>query len=264
MLQTQGIAPYWAIPIAAVVAAVMGISAYFDHRANKKSFKEAENFKAGYAFKDPREEEKYRRWIQKDRRQRPAGSMLSDIISRYRSARIAAYLFGVLGLGFIELILFQEKSEGKGEPAVMYLVLGGMILLLYLAVSGIVGIKARRLYGRLSERPDFMNIERSYTEGFVVGLPRSCINIGSEYITLILPRAVIPLKRSEIVRVCRADVLTAYYTNSIYSGSKDSYFIKLYTDSAEYRVQLKKFTMIYAYDILKASGLPSDDTIDMR
>ena len=72
MLQTQGIAPYWAIPIAAVVAAVMGISAYFDHRANKKSFKEAENFKAGYAFKDPREEEKYRRWIQKDRRQPPA------------------------------------------------------------------------------------------------------------------------------------------------------------------------------------------------
>ena len=264
MLSSQGIAPYWAIPVAAAVGIVMAVAAYFDNRANKRSFKEAEQFSAGYAFKNPAEEQKYRRWAEKDHRERPAASMLSDLIARYRSPRIAAYLLGVLGLGLIEIILFKEKAEGKGEPFVIYLVLGGMLLLLYFAVSDIAGIKARRLYGRLEQRPDFMSIERSYNDGIVIGQPRSCINLGSEYITLIIPSAVIPIKRSELVRVCRADVLTAYYTNSIYTGSNDSYFIKFYTGSAEYRVQFKKFLMIYAYDILKAAGLPADDTIDMR
>ena len=170
----------------------------------------------------------------------------------------------MLCLGLLEIVLFKERAEGQEDAAwLVYLVLGAMIVLLYFALSGIFGIKARRLFAILSDRSDFQSIQRSYTESAVIGHPVSYISIGSEYITLVTSKGVAPVRCSEISRVCRAIVLTAYYTNSAYTGSKESYFIKLYT-TAEYRIQLTKPEMIQAYDLLKRAGLPADDTIDIR
>ena len=264
MLSTRGIAPYWAIPIAAAVGLILGISSLFEKRSNKRSFAEAERFRAGFAFKSEKEERKYYDWCAKHPPARPSEDMKSDLISRYRAPRIIAELLGVLCLGLLEIVLFKERAEGQEDAAwLVYLVLGAMIVLLYFALSGIFGIKARRLYGMLSDRPDFQSIRRSYTESAVIGHPVSYISIGSEYITLVTSKGVAPVRCSEICRVCRAIVLTAYYTNSAYTGSKESYFIKLYT-TAEYRIQLTKPEMIQAYDLLKRAGLPADDTIDIR
>ena len=253
MLSTQGIAPYWAAPIAGVVALVFVITGIWEHRENRKSFAEAENFKAGYAFKNQNEEQKYYAWAEKHPPTPPSTNMLADLIGRYRAPRLVAELLGVLALGAIEVILFKERAEGREEPGVIYIVLGGMILLLYFALSNIFGFRARRYYCRLSDRPDFLNVERSYTDGIIIGHHISYISIGSEYITLVTTKGVIPVRRGDIVRVCRANVLTAYYTNSVYSGKKESYFIKLYT-SGEVRVQLNKFEMIQAYELLKQRG----------
>ena len=263
ILASQGISALWIIPFAAVVGIVLFVSVLWERRDNKKSFVEAEKFKAGYAFKDQREEQKYYAWAERHPPARSEESVLSDLILRYRAPRLITELLGVLALGLIEIILFKERAEGRDEPGVIYIVMGLMILLLYFALSNIFGFKARRFHSRLTERPDYLSIERSYTDGMLIGRAPSYINIGSEYIILITPKAVIPVKRSEITRVARANVLTAYYTNSIYSGSKESYFIKVHTN-AVYSVQLNKFQMIQAYDLLKRAGLPADDTIDMR
>ena len=263
LTQSRGLPWYVTVIICAGLGIVLFGSILLEKRDNRKSLGEAEKFRAGYAFKDPGEEQKYSVWCEKHPPSYPEQDMLRDLIGRYRAPRLIAELLGVLALGLTEIILFREKAEGRGEPAVIYIVLGLMILLLYFAASNIFGIRARRFYGRISGRPDFLRIRRSYSEGTVIGHHISYINIGSEYITLVTRKAVIPVNRSEIGRVCRANVLTAYYTNSAYTGSKESYFIKLYA-GAEYRVQLRKFEMIQAYELLKRAGLPADDTIEMR
>ena len=264
LTQARGLPWFVTVILCAVVGIVLFGSMLLEKRDNKKSFAEAERFRAGFAFKSEKEERKYYDWCAKHPPARPSEDMKSDLISRYRAPRIIAELLGVLCLGLLEVFLFKEKAEGHSEAAwLVYLVLGLMILLLYFALSGIFGIKARRLYGMLSDRPDFQSIRRSYTEGAVIGHPVSYISIGSEYITLVTSKGVAPVRCSEICRVCRAIVLTAYYTNSAYTGSKESYFIKLYT-TAEYRIQLTKPEMIQAYDLLKRAGLPADDTIDIR
>ena len=257
---------YIVLPVFGIVGIALLISIYFEHCDNKKSFEEAKKFSAGYAFKSPREEQRYAAWTAKHQPVPAGRDMLADMISRFRTPRIASYLLGVLALGLIEIILFKEKSEGRGEPGVIYIVLGVMLLLLYLAVADIAGVKARRFYNRLTDRQDFASVERSYTEGVIVGVPRNYINIGPDYIIAVTPKGAAPLRRSDVVKISRADVLTAYYTNSIYSGSKDSYFIKIYTSVAPnlYSVQMNKFNMLMAYEVLKASGLPADDTIEMR
>ncbi|MBQ7187045.1 MAG: hypothetical protein IJR91_05370 [Ruminococcus sp.] len=264
LTQARGLPWFVTVILCAVVGIVLFGSMLLEKRDNKKSFAEAERFRAGFAFKSEKEERKYYDWCAKHPPARPSEDMKSDLISRYRAPRIIAELLGVLCLGLLEVFLFKEKAEGHSEAAwLVYLVLGLMILLLYFALSGIFGIKARRLYGMLSDRPDFQSIRRSYTEGAVIGHPVSYICLGSEYITLVTAKGVLPVRCSEICRVCRAIVLTAYYTNSAYTGSKESYFIKLYT-TAEYRIQLTKPEMIQAYDLLKRAGLPADDTIDIR
>ena len=262
LTQARGLPWFVAVILCAIVGIVLFGSMLLERRDNRKSFDEAARFRSGDAFKSRKEEQKYRVWSEKHPPVRPEQDMLRDLIVRYRAPRVIAELLGVLALGLAEIILFREKAEGRGEPFVIYIVLGLMILLLYFAVSNIFGIRARRFFGRVSDRPDFLNIQRSYSEGAVIGHHISYINIGSEYITLVTPKAVIPVKRSGISRVCRAIVLTAYYTNSAYTGSKESYFIKLCTD-AEYRIRLKKFEMIQAYELLKRAGLPADDTIEM-
>ena len=231
LTQSRGLPWYVTVIICAGLGIVLFGSILLEKRDNRKSLGEAEKFRAGYAFKDPGEEQKYSVWCEKHPPSYPEQDMLRDLIGRYRAPRLIAELLGVLALGLTEIILFREKAEGRGEPAVIYIVLGLMIL--------------------------------SYSEGTVIGHHISYINIGSEYITLVTRKAVIPVNRSEIGRVCRANVLTAYYTNSAYTGSKESYFIKLYA-GAEYRVQLRKFEMIQAYELLKRAGLPADDTIEMR
>ena len=263
MSQVSDVPLYITLPVFAVVGAVLIIATIIEYRDNKKSFDEAARFRAGYAFKNQREENKYYAWAEKHPPQHPSQNMLRDLINRYRAPRLVAELLGVLALGLVEIVLFKERAEGRGEEGVIYIVLGLMILLLYFALSNIFGFKARRFYNRLTDMPEFLNIERSYQEGLMVGSSPSFLNIGSEYIILLTPKAVIPVKRSEIQRVCRATVLTAYYTNSIYSGTKETHFIKVYS-SVQQRVQLKKFSMILAYELLKSTGLPADDTIDMR
>ncbi|MBR4555432.1 MAG: hypothetical protein IKO27_07550 [Ruminococcus sp.] len=267
MLSTQDVPPYWAILIAAAVALIMFLMDWWERRDDKKSFEEARKFEAGYAFKDQREEQKYYAWAESHPPRQPSKNMLSDLIARYRTPGCAAEFLGVVALGLIEIILFKEKAEGKGEPAVIYIVMGGMIILLYLGLSNLFGFKARRLYGKLEELPNFEHIRRSYADGLMVGRPMNrigYISIGSEYITLIASKGIAPIDRSLITRVCRANMLTAYYTNDVYTGRKESYFIKVYAASGQYRVQLTKFQMVQAYELLKRAGLPCDDTIEMR
>ncbi len=267
MLQTRGIP----LPVTILICVIAGVILFgamlYEKKDNKSSFKVAEQLKAGNAFRTERELLKYQKWAAAHSCETPEKSMLSDLIARYRRPRIIAELLGVLALGVIEIVLFKEKSEGRGEPAVIFIVLGAMILLLYFAVSGIVGIKARRLYGRLTDLPDFPEIERSYMQGQIIGSYGGFIDLGSRYLTLITSKDIIPIPLENIVRLCRADVLTAYYTNSVYVGNEDSYFIRAYVSGMPlgvYSVQMKKFPMAAAFELLRASGLPCDDTIEMR
>ena len=99
-----------------------------------------------------------------------------------------------------------------------------------------------------------------------MGAPRNYINIGERYVFAIVPKGVFPIEREHIIEVRRADVLTAYYTNSVYTGRKDTYLIKIFTDygGQHLSVQMSKFDMLMAYEVLKASGIPADDTIEMK
>ena len=272
---SEGISWYICLPIGLIMGVVISAYSFWEFYSDKKSFDDAKRLKSGQMFKSDASEERYRRRAAKHEPAAPKGSMLSDMIARYRSPAIAYELLGTLALGLIVIILIGEEKEGKSEPFVKYIVIGGMVLLLYLAVSGIIGLKARRFYLKLSDRPDFGRIERSYMGSRIIGSSGNVMVMGDEFITLLVPNMVIPMKRSEIETVRRAAVLGgANYNGTALGTESEQYFINFYLPEstalsssampAVYKIKLSKFDMQRAYDLLKENGLPAEETIDLH
>lgn len=267
----QGIEWYICVPIALIMLVVIFFISYWQHRDNVKSFKTADELRAGQLFRTAAGERRYQRFAEKHQPGSPKKDMKSDLIARYRSPAIALELLGALLLGLILIVLFAEEREGNGEPGVKYIVIGGIIILLYLAASGLFGLKARRFYLKLSDRPDYERLERSYMGSKIVGACGNAVSIGDEFITLITPGEIIPIKRADIILARRADVVGGTYFNGKAVGSdSEMYFINFYrnpdspTAPQISKVHLSKLNVQLAFEALKESGIPTEESIDMR
>ena len=268
----KGISWKICVPVSAVFFVGCIIINIIQEHGNQKSFKTAASLENGVAFKNERQQTKYSKWKERDHTERPKDTMLADIIARYRSRSIVWEFVGAAALGMILIIAYAEI-----ENAVRYILVGGIILLIYFGCSDICGIRARRLYNAVSERPDFEAIERSYAESTLIGIPKNYISVSSKYIILLTPKMVIPIYRENIAFIRRAYVIgNPSYNGAASSGISDAekYFIRVYLNTAAdhnafspppyWCVMLGKFKTELAFEALENSGYPTDHSIDAR
>ena len=171
LLKMEGTPVQIIIAAIGAFAVIMTIITIIQQREDKKSFTDAQRLKDGRIFTSEKESLRYEKWLERRKPQFPGKNMRSDLIARFRRPRIAAELFGAFALVPVLLILFKERSEGKEEPGVIYIVIGGMILLVCLAAAEIFGVKARRFYLCFTDRPDFRLIEQDYMRSEIIGQP---------------------------------------------------------------------------------------------
>ena len=261
------------VPVAAVFFVLCVIISIAQEHSNKKSFKTAADLENGIAFKNENQHKHYEKWKeQKPHFEKPKGSMLGDIIIRYRSWSIAWEIIGGLILLFILWIVYNEL-----EIYVRYILLGGAIILFYLAFSDIFGIRARRLYNRLTSLPDFADIEKSYMENVLIGSPKNWISVGREYLILVTPKIIIPIHHNRAAVIRRAYIVgETNYNGALTSAASGSekHFIRVYMTSSVdareyalpvyYSVLLDKYLAELAFEMLADLGYPADPSIDAR
>ena len=264
LLKMEGTPVQIIIAAIGAFAVIMTIITIIQQREDKKSFTDAQRLKDGRIFTSEKESLRYEKWLERRKPQFPGKNMRSDLIARFRRPRIAAELFGAFALVPVLLILFKERSEGKEEPGVIYIVIGGMILLVCLAAAEIFGVKARRFYLCFTDRPDFRLIEQDYMRSEIIGQPAEWLSLGGRYLILMTPKYAVAVPRSEVSRVCRAQLLKDQCSGAALTDG-DVFFIRVYTASgAAYFIHMSKFNTQYAFDLLERSGLPADSTIEIR
>lgn len=267
---SQGMEWYVAVTISGIAFIIWLIIVLATAYQDKNSFSEAEKLDSGIAFKSDRERARYERWARKERIERPKGDPLSDIVGRYRSRVIFFELLGALLLLPILTGFYSELETG-----VKFILLGLILLLVYLACSEIFGIKARRLYARLAEWQDHEEVERSYTESSIIGIPKNLIAFSDKYIILLTPKQIIPIPRECIARISRADVIGGTsYNGSAVSAESELFFIRVYLSQPliasplptanMYCVRLGKFECQLAFELAAKYGYPTSKAIEMR
>lgn len=266
----EGISWKICVPVSAAFFVICIVISIVQEYGNKKSFKTAAALEKGEAFKSEHQQKRYEKWKQKkNSADTPKGTPLHDIILRYRSWSIVWEILGALALLLMLLIVYSELETG-----VRYILLGGAIILLYLAASDTFGIRARRLYSRITALPDFADIERSYSESTLTGFPKNWIAFSREYIILLTPKAIIPIPRDKAVMIRRAFIVGGTnYNGAVYSSATDSekYYIRVYMNDAGdpfrpayYTVMLGRFGTELAFEMLGDLGYPTDQSIDAR
>ena len=275
LAMSQGIKWYIYVPVGGIMFVVVTIITLWELKKNKDSFAEAERLRQGQHFKSDAQEARYQRYCERHPLKAPKKNMQSDMALRYRSPALVFELLGALLLVLILIILFEEEKRDPDSAGVKYIVIGVIVVLLYFAASNIFGFKSKRFYLKLTDDPEFDRIERSYMNSTLLGTAQNYISIGEEFITLLVPNAVIPIKRSEIAVVRRADVIGGTnYNGKLLSGEAELFFLNFYVDRAVpgstdtravlCKVRLTRFDMQRAFELLRDSGVNTEEQIDLK